>query len=415
MRIRGFLVKKPKVKEIMESSFQTLIKKAIDEEGGTVSVYRYDPESANGSFASKIAPFDSDVRDWKDRDVSSYLNTVHGGGRYRVQVNYKRKDGSLVEAKTFDYSIGGEPKEGYYESKKTKQAEAQQVTDIFKTAMEFAKDVKGGDGGNATLITALMAQNTELQKQNSQNMMEMQKQYNQLVLKVSLDKEAGGGLDEMISTLMHMEEFKSTLIPKVEQNETLEMVKAAVPLVSALIASKSGIPLPQPETVQMIEASPPGTDTNLGSSPPANLTPAGSVQQTTPYEIKIPNGTNVKRDEFEIVMLDPLVDQIDSGATPTEIANLIQMIVSWSFLRAKSGVEPHSSVIGMVQAIIEATQGKADMTAIEQAYTDFVTSIEMPQELIEPVKQELLKIYMPLLTQATQSKTGGVENATTAT
>ena len=412
--MRKIWARKPKAKEIMESSFQSLIKKAMDDAGGTVAIYRFDPESPNGAL-SKIAPFESDLRDWKDRDISAYLNQVHGGGRYRVQINFKRKDGSLVEAKTFDYSIGGEQKEGgYTESKRSKQAETQQVTDIFKTAMDFAKEVKGGDGGNAALVQALITQNTELQKQNSQNMMEMQKQYNQLVLKVSLDKEAGGGMSEIISNMMQMEEFKSMLQPKVEANETLEMIKAAGPIVGALIAGKTGNQ-PQQEDIQMIEALPPGRDINLGSSEPVRKTPSGvPAQATPPSEIKIPNGTNVKRSDFETVMIDPLVDQIDSGASPEEIANLIQMIVSWSFLRAKSGIEPHQSIIGMVVAISQATEGKADLTAIEKAYMDFVASIEMPVELHEPVKQELLKIYMPMLLeaqkQAQQNQKGGVAN-----
>ena len=207
MRSPFRLRRTPKPKEIMESSFQTTIKKAIEDEGGTVSVYRYDPEGQAGSFASKIAPFDSDVKDWKDRDVSAYLNQVHGGGRYRVQVNYKRKDGSLVEAKTFDYSIGGEPKEGYYEAKKTKQAETQQVTDIFKTAMDFAKEVKGGDG-NTELVKTLMTLNAGLQEQNSKNMlelqkhndtmmMEMQKRNDLLMLELRHDREAGGDMRDV--------------------------------------------------------------------------------------------------------------------------------------------------------------------------------------------------------------------------
>lgn len=417
--MRNFWKAKPKPKEIMESSFQTIIQKAIENEGGTVNIYRYDPESPTGAFASKISPFDSDVKDWKDRDVSAYLNQVHGGGRYRVQINYKQKDGKLIEAKQFDYSIGGEPKEGgYTETRKAKQAETQQVAEIFKTALEFAKDIKGGDGGNAALIQALIVQNTELQKQNSQNMMEMQKQYNQLVLKVSMDKETGGGMSEIISNMMQMEEFKSMLTPKMEQNETLEMVKAAAPLVGALLAGRGNQPLQQ-EPLTMIEAPHPGTkEINIGSSEPAQITPADrDERQATLSDGMIPNGTNIKRDEFEIVMLDPLVDQIDSGATPQEIAKLIQMIVSWSFLRAKSGIEPHASVISMVTAIIGATEGKADLAAIEKAYTDFATSIEMPVELREPVKQELLKIYMPLLmeSQAQKAKTGGVVDVTNTT
>jgi hypothetical protein len=421
--MKSFWKAKPKPKEVMESSFQTIIQKAIENEGGTVNIYRYDPESPTGAFASKISPFDSDVKDWKDRDVAAYLNQVHGGGRYRVQINYKQKDGKLVEAKQFDYSIGGEPKEGgYTESRKAKQAETQQVTEIFKTAMEFAKEVKGGDGGNAALIQALIQQNTELQKQNSQNMMEMQKQYNQLVIKVSMDKETGGGMSEIISNMMQMEEFKSMLQPKaLEQNETLEMIKAIAPIAGTILAGRQGIQ-PQVESKEpltMIEAPHPG-QINIGSSDPAQITPAGpDERQATLLEGKIPNGTNIKRDEFEIVMLDPLVHQIDSGATPEEIATMIQMIISWSFMRARSGIEPHQSVINMVTAIIEATEGKADLTAIEKTYTDFVTSIEMPVELREPVRQELLKIYMPMLmqaqAQAQKANAGGVVNVADTT
>jgi len=408
---------KPRPKEIMESSFQTIIQKAIENEGGTVNIYRYDPESPTGAFASKISPFDSDVKDWKDRDVSAYLNQVHGGGRYRVQINYKQKDGKLVEAKQFDYTIGGDPKEGgYTESRKAKQAETQQVTEIFKTAMEFAKEVKGGDGGNAaltqTLITSLMQQISDMRKENTQ-----------LMLKMMSDKETGGGMSEIIANMMQMEEFKSMLQPKaLEQNETLEMIKAIAPIAGTILAGRQGIQpqVESKETLTMIEAPHPGQDINLGSPQPDRITPAGKNQQieATPSEIKIPNGTNIKRDEFEIVMLDPLVDQIDSGATPEEIANLIQMIVSWSFLRAKSGIEPHASVIGMVTAIIQATEGKADMATIEKAYTDFVTSIEMPIELREPVKEELLKIYMPMLMKAqaqSQVKQGGAVNVSDAT
>lgn len=415
--MKNFWKAKPKPKEIMESSFQSLILKAIEGEGGTVNIYRYDPESPTGAFASKISPFDSDVRDWKDRDVSAYLNQVHGGGRYRVQINYKQKDGKLVEAKTFDYSIGGEPKEGgYTESRKAKQAETQQVTEIFKTAMEFAKEVKGGDGGNAALIQALIAQNTELQKQNSLNMMEMQK----LIIRTITEKESGGGgMSEIISNMMQMEEFKSMLQPKaIEQNETLEMIKAAAPLVGALIQSKTGIPQATQETIQMIETARPGEqkDINLGSPQPDRTTPAGNSQQIgeTPSEIKIPNGTPLKRDEFEIVMLDPLVDQIDSGATPIEIANLIRMAIDLSLLRARSGVEPHHSMMDMVKALIQGAEGDIDLIAIEKAYTDFVRSIEMPAELIEPVKQELLKIYMPMFLEAKKAKAKAevIENET---
>jgi len=392
---------KAKPKEIMESSFQTMIKKAIDDEGGTVSIYRYDPESPTGAFASKIAPFDSDVKDWKDRDVSAYLNQVHGGGRYRVQVNFKQKDGKLVEAKAYDYSIGGEPKENYYETKKAKQAETQQVTDIFKTAMEFAKDVKGGDGGNSVLIQSLILQNTELQKQNSLNMMEMQK----LIIKSITDKDSGGNMSEMITNMMQMEEFKSMLQPKVEQNETLEMIRAVGPIVGALVAGKS-----QPQSqIQLAEALPPGqSDNNLGAHQlKTQATPSAKANEAS--HPTLPNGTEIKRDEFEIVMLDPLIDQINESASPEELAIMIKTIIDWSFWRVKSGVEPHPVVLGLVNALVQASQGKVDMTSIEKAYIDFTHAIEMPSELVEPIKNELLKFYAPFF----QAKSGGVINAET--
>jgi hypothetical protein len=424
--MRNFWKAKPKPKEIMESSFQSLIQKAIENEGGTVNIYRYDPESPTGAFASKISPFDSDVKDWKDRDVSAYLNQVHGGGRYRVQINYKQKDGKLIEAKQFDYSIGGEAKEGgYTESRKAKQAETQQVTEIFKTAIEFAKEVKGGDGGNAALIQALIIQNTELQKQNSQNMMEMQKQYNQLVLKVSMDKETGGGMSEIISNMMQMEEFKSMLQPKaLEQNETLEMIKAIAPIAGTILAGRQGIQ-PQVESKEpltMIEAPHPKQDINMGSPQPDRITPAGNSQQieATPSEIKIPNGTNVKRDEFEVVMLDPLVDLVDSGATPEEIAGMIQIMLNHSFIQVRLQISPHAVMLPMVIAITQAIEGKADMATIEKAYSDFAHSIEMPDELIGLVKDELLKIYLPLILNAqaqakAQATQGGVVNVADTT
>jgi hypothetical protein len=48
-----------------------------------------------------------------------------------------------------------------------------------------------------------------------------------------------------------------------------------------------------------------------------------------------------------------------------------------------------------------------------------VTSIEMPVELREPVRQELLKIYMPMLmqaqAQAQKANAGGVVNVADTT
>ncbi len=415
MRLPFKLRQKSKPRETIESTFQSVIKKAIEENGGTVNVFRYDPENPSGSFATRVTPFDSDVVDWKERDVPAYLNQVHGGGRYRVQVNYRRKDDSMVEAKTFDYAIGGDPKEGYYESKKSKQAEQQRELDVIKMSMDFADKMRHGDNGSAELVKTLMTLNADLQKQNSQNMldlqkhndtmmMEMQKRNDALMMELRRDKDSGGDMNGMIETMMHMEEFKSMLQPKVEQNETIELVRAVAPAISALLAGRMGLPgLPQQEPMTMIEARPPGAgDENLGSpSPQAHETPSGSIKEATPSielekpEIQLPNGTKIKTDEFRNVVLVPLFDQINSGVSPYEIAIFIKTILDFTMLRMKSNIEPHPALFGMVKALVDASQGNLDLKSIEKAYMDFASDIEMPKEIIDPVKQELIKIYMP--------------------
>jgi hypothetical protein len=206
-----------------------------------------------------------------------------------------------------------------------------------------------------------------------------------------------------------------------EQNETIELIRAISPVASALIAGKMGIP-PQ-EQIKMIEASTPGETKSLGA-PSLQIPDKGiEEQKTTPsktpkappslvppsdgrIEIKNPNGTSIERDEFEIVMLDPISDQIKAGASPEKVAQLIQMVISWSFLRAESGIEPHPTMIGIVGAVMQASEGKADFTAIEKAYNEFAIMIEMPVEYIEPVKQELYKAYMPLFVKAQAANDG---------
>jgi len=424
-------------KETTDSNFKTLIQKAIDSYGGTVHIYRYDPENQSGPTGSALPPFDSDAKDWKDRDIQSYLNQQHGGGRYRVHVDFKNKEGKETEFKVLDYTIAGEAKEGTYESKKAKQAETQQVTEIFKTAMDFAKEVKGD--GSTGLVTALINANSELQKQNSLNMlemqkhsdnmmMEMQKRNDTLMLELRRDSEAGGNITELIGNMMQMEKLKSTLRPEFkEPNETLELVRAVGPVLAQVLASKMGIP-PQ-EQIKMIKTPTPGETESLGAPslhvpppPPVygglgdggieaqqKTTPSEPGKQVPPFlvppsdgriEIKNPNGTSIKRDEFEIVMLDPIIDQINAGASPEKVAQLIQMVISWSFLRAESGIEPHPILIGIVGAVMQASEGKADFAAIEKAYTEFARMIEMPVEYIEPIKQELYKAYMPLFAKA---------------
>jgi hypothetical protein len=134
-----------------------------------------------------------------------------------------------------------------------------------------------------------------------------------------------------------------------------------------------------------------------------------TTEATPPIEL--PNGTTTKRDEFAIVMLDPLLDQINVGASPHQIAIMIKTIIDWSFFRAELHIKPHESVLGMITALAEASQGKSDIAAIEKAYNDFVAYIEMPAELIEPVRAELWKIYLPLFTSMQRSKdAGGVED-----
>jgi len=385
-------------KETPDSSFKTTIQKAIDGDGGSVHLFRYDSDSINGLYA-RLSPFDSDVKDWKERDVEAYLNQAHGGGRYRVRVDFKNKEGREVEAKSFDFVLAGEPKEGTYELKKTKQAETQQVTDIFKTAMDFAKEVKGGDGGNnaltQTLIQSLMAQISDMRKENTQ-----------LIMTLVADKQAGGNMSEMITNMMQMEEFKSMLQPKVEQNETIEMVRAVGPILGALMSR--GQPQGQ---IQMAEALPPGQPQNQDINLGAHQLTTQATPSAKPNEAShlIPNGTAIKRDEFEVVMLDPLIDQINAGASPEEIAIMMKTIIDWSFWRVKSGIEPHAAIIGLVTALVQASQGKADMASIEKAYIEFTRIIEMPQELVDPVKSELIKIYAPFFVKA---QAGGVENAT---
>jgi len=398
MNIIDRIIKKPpKPKETSDSSFKTLIKEVIEADGGSVHLFRYDPDSASGLNA-RLSPFDSDAKDWKDRDIEAYLNAAHGGGRYRVRIDKKNKEGREVEAKMFDFVIAGEPKEGTYELKKTKQAETQQVTDIFKTAMDFALNVKGGNNNNdtltQTLIQSLMAQISDMRKENTQ-----------LMMKMMSDKETGGNMSEMITNMMQMEEFKSMLLPKVEQNETIEMVRAVGPILGALMSR--GQPQGQ---IQLAEALQPGqSDNNLGAHQlKTQATPSAKANEAS--HPTLPNGTEIKRDEFEIVMLDPLIDQINESASPEELAIMIKTIIDWSFWRVKSGVEPHPVVLGLVNALVQASQGKVDMTSIEKAYIDFTHAIEMPSELVEPIKNELLKFYAPFFTQA---KSGGVINAET--
>jgi hypothetical protein len=117
-------------------------------------------------------------------------------------------------------------------------------------------------------------------------------------------------------------------------------------------------------------------------------------------------------------MLDPLIDQINAGAPPHQIAIMIKTIIDWSFFRAELRIAPHSSILGMITALAEASQGKADIVAIEKAYSEFAAHIEMPAELIEPVMVELSTIYMPLFMSIQDAKNkedaGGVEDESPA-
>ena len=431
--IRKNLLRTRKEKISTDSDFKTTVENICKDGGsGTYHLYRKIDE---GAPKWRIIG-DGEVKDLRDTDPEHWIRTYYGGGDYQLRLDKLRDKGAEEVVKTFNYYIEGEPKEIGYEVTRRKDRERSEMADIFKLSMEFAKDLKGGDGGNSALIQALITQNTALQTQNGQNMlemqkhndnmmMEMQKRNDALMLELRRDKEAGGNLGEMIENMKEMEEFKSMLVPKMEQNETIELVRAVSPMLTALIAGKMGAQ-PQEEQVRMIGAARPGEtqDTNLvppsngrtklGAPPPANRGTPSGTKEATPSELKLPNGTKIERDEFEIVMLDPLVDQINAGASPQEIALMIKTIIDWSFWRVKSGVEPHPAIIGMVTALAQASQGKADFEAIGKAYDDFAKLVEMPQELVDPVKQELLGIYGPIFLEMQKPKAGGVEDESPA-
>lgn len=377
-------------------TFAEMAEKIAKNGGGTAHIYRKDPEDAAKRFVA-----DKDVKDLKDAEILTMLRNQYGGGDFIIQLDEVNDQGIPKFVKEFKFSVEGDSKESRHESYKRQREDKEMATTITKDVLSFAKEMfpQKDDSAvvamiqsNANMMQAMMTQFMASQDKQMQMFMEFQKS----------NQRAGNPVTEALEGIMQLSQVKDMLTPNVSEDKTLEWAKLFMnsPIAGGMLSKLAGVQMQIPEKLPLAELPKPGDDQNRGT-PEQNP----DIKETTPSEknqtVSPLNGIDEK-DPFEITMIDPIIELINSDADPADIAQAIQQVISWAMTSASAGVEPHPMMYKFAEAIIGIAQGNLDTAKLNDAYIEFAHNIEMPDELINPVKDNLIKLFMPQIMQMKQ-------------
>lgn len=380
--------KKDDEKTPIGSSFKELVENVAKNGGGVVKLYRKDEESNARFFVAE-----RDVGDMKNVEPEQWIKNGYGGGNYIVSVIKENEKGVDKIAKDFRFSIVGEPKEGTHEANKRKNADQQMATSMTESVLNFAEKLmpKKDDSAIIVLIQAMMQQFMDSQKSQLEMMMRMYES----------SKKDNNPISETLNGIMQLSQVKDMLTPNVTEDKTLEWAKLLMgsQITAGLMGKIAGVEIPVQKSLPLEEAQVPGSN-RLGAPIKASVTTPPEQTHTAPHLIESID----EKDDFELIMIAPIIELINSKAEPAEIAQSIHQVINWTLTSIRANIEPHPLMAEFIRAIIEMANGNLDLKNLDIAYMNFAQNIDMPLELIDPVKDELIKLYMPTLLQMKASK-----------
>ena len=397
-RLANLLFKKePKI--IQSTSFKSAVQEVIkSKDGGSVHIYRVDPDGGSGlagNFVSK-----GDVRDFDDVDIEPYMKTRYGGGTFNVIVMKMDKGDNVERAyANFRFHVEGDPLESRTEAARKNKSVQEINANITDKLLD--KVIDGKDGKNDAVLAIIQSNQASMQGLFAQ-IIEIQSKNTDTILRImESHKDGNNPVFEALEGILKLNEVRESLSPGVHEDKTLEWARLASdsPIISALAGKFLGLEIPQRSVLPLAEARPPGeqpalasrsTETPSSQSLQADHTGGGNILR---------NGRPTDRGDFERAMLDPLISLIDNGGSPSDIATLLSQIINMTLSTIRVGVEPHPIMINFVNSISEMLKGNADFELLNRAYEGFTRDIEMPPVLVEPVKAELIKIYTPMFMQ----------------
>lgn len=397
MHIRDILQKK-EPKPIQSSDFKASVKEIIkSKDGGSVHIYRVDPDGGSGLVGNFVSK--GDVRDFDDVDIEPYMKSRYGGGTFNVILMKMDKDDKVERAySNFRFHIDGDPLESRHETSMKSKTYQESAFNFAEKALDKLVESLGKDGKNDAVLAIMQANQASVQSLFAQ-IVEIQNKNTETILRL-MEKSKNGDnpVYEALDGILKLNEVKEMLAPNVSSDKTLEWVRTLgnIPFVTNLAGKMLGLNLPSQASQELpMELSrPPGDQPavqhNSSSVPPSTQQQADQPGDSVP-------GQN--RGAFEIVMLDPIINLIDNKASPIDIASAIYQAISWTLTSMKAGVHPHPIMANFTKAIVEIMGGKLELEDLEKAYNEFAREIEIPAELIEPVKSELIKIYTPIFMQ----------------
>lgn len=417
MRIPFIMSKKAKAS--IDSDFRSIVEGICKDGGsGTYHLYRR-TDDASRKF---LHVTDGEVKDLRDIDPEHWIRVSFGGGEYQLRIDRTKEKGDEEIVRTFNFNIEGEPKETRYEIAKKKETETSTMLEILKTSFDYAEKLKGGNSEMA-MIVAIMQEATKQTSMMFGQMIEMQNKSHESMLRLMKDqKDSTNPVTEALENIMQLKEVESMMSPKIDRDGTLEWFKALSnsPLLAGLASKVMNVELPQGQQIPMIPAQLPGSIDGNGHKP-INLANKENINLGSPSDTPInsklnpllktdqkanpfvsPSSDNkieYKPDDFETNMIDPLLDAISAGVDAPNIAVIINQIIQWSVTLARIEKEVHPLMKGFVDFILRLGESDIDFNQLDKIYVEFCSGIEMPKELISPVKEELLKYYMPVFQQ----------------
>lgn len=437
--MRNIFLRKQKKRPSVDSDFKKVIDDICKDGGtGTYHLYRR-AEDASRRYGI-IA--DGDVKDLRDTDPEHWLRIGYGGGEYELRVDKLKENGMEELVKKYTFYVDGEPKESRLEVLKKKETETSTMLDIFKTSFDYAEKLKGGNEGLA-LMMGIMQEATKQSNLMFAQMIEMQnKSHESMIRLMQENKNSENPISETLQNLMDLKEFEATISPKLERDATLEWFKAIAnnPLLAGLASKFMNVELPQGQQIPMTPVQMPGsTDFQGNGHKPAllgspsetsldtkiNPLSAKDVQKADPSLVP-PNPPDsaelrnrrieynlddTKPDDFESNMIEPFIDAVGAGIDPPNLALILNQIIQWSVTLARIDKPVHPLMRGFADFMLLLGDTDIDFALIDRIYTEFCTGIEMPAELVSPVKTELIKIYMPVFQQIMDARKAGQAKA----
>lgn len=427
------LFKKHRKKVSSDSGFKSVVED-ICKDGGKGSYHL--SRKADDGTGKYLAAGNGEVKDLKDTDPEHWIRTAFGGGDYSLKLSKADDKGFEILVKTFTYNIYGEPKELRYESARKKETETSAMLEIFKTSFDYAEKIKSGNT-DMPMMVAIMQESTKQTSMMFAQMIEMQNKSHESMLRLMRDqKESTNPVTEALENIMQLKEVEGMMSPKIERDNTLEWVKALSnnPILAGIVSKVMNLELPQGQQIPMIPAQLPGIIEGDGhkprihGSPSASLingkiNPSSEIDQKANPSLVPPDSPNLaelrngrtdlvppsngrtdnlydnKPNDFETNMIDPLLDAISAGIDAPNIAIIINQVIQWSVTLARMDKEVHPLMKGFVDFMLLLGESDIDFALLDKIYMEFCSGIEMPAELISPVKEELLKNYMPIFQQ----------------